>query len=406
MNQHFNGLKTLLHLALFTLILQSGAKDFQNLTWGMSQAEVKKAWTKSTLVTYKNTKIPSNYTVLLNDQENLSFRFVNNKLYDVTRFVVISQKHNNLKNIDYYDRIKKVLSKKYGECTSNDKMLTTVRDYYEINPSEKGGGLHWGNIEHIATWETPKTMVSLSCYSKKSKKSYKILLTLGCTSSKLFHTALNSQQTPIKQNKTNNLSKERAADAWQTVLIPGICTYTIPPTLEIQKGFDKIFSYLYHKEILKVTQSSDRVVAQPKREGMFKSKSYSRIIVLTRRGKRGDYLTLSTPITLSKEELIEIDQATNKKMKKDIAYAASKGLNLKIISRQPTKVVRINGIDALKMTYKRGGLNDALPVMVSSYLFYNNDCVHEITMSYRVTEKKIWAADFDKVLKSFKFEKR
>ena len=87
------------------------------------------------------------------------------------------------------------------------------------------------------------------------------------------------------------------------------------------------------------------------------------------------------------------------------ALSTSTGMKMTILSWQPAKIVRINGVDAFRTTYTRS-MNDAPPVMVNMYMIQNNDCMHTITISYRVAEKGMWATDLGKVIDTFRFKKR
>jgi hypothetical protein len=50
-------------------------------------------------------------------------------------------------------------------------------------------------------------------------------------------------------------------EMWQTVSVPGICTFQIPPTMEIQKGTYKEMNDKFRGKILGITSSPDRVAA-------------------------------------------------------------------------------------------------------------------------------------------------
>lgn len=41
-------------------------------------------------------------------------------------------------------------------------------------------------------------------------------------------------------------------------------------------------------------------------------------------------------------------------------------------------------------------------VLVNMYLFQNNDRMHTLILSYRLSEKTYWENDFKKILKSFR----
>ena len=92
-------------------------------------------------------------------------------------------------------------------------------------------------------------------------------------------------------------------------------------------------------------------------------------------------------------------------MEKAAAFLTSKGMKMTVTSWQPAKVVRVNGVDALRTTYTRR-MNDAPPVLVNMFMIQNNDRMHRITVSYRVAETEKWARDLDKVADTFKFVKR
>ena len=205
------------------------------------------------------------------------------------------------------------------------------------------------------------------------------------------------------------LPEQQSADStWETISIPGVCTYQIPPTLEIQKGAYKRGNDQFRKTVLEISESPDRVVAQPKGVNDFDpvaSKRYCRVIVDTKRGTRGDYAKLDELPAVSEAEMKDLDREIKNQTFHDWELASSKGMKATILSWQPAKIVRINNFDALFVTYTRSA-NDAPPVLVRDYQIQNNDCIHEITISYRESEKQLWADDLGKVIGTFKFTKR
>jgi hypothetical protein len=195
---------------------------------------------------------------------------------------------------------------------------------------------------------------------------------------------------------------------WQTVSIPGICTYQIPPSVEIQKGTYKEFNDKLRGLVLEIETSAERVVAQPKGINSFDPqarKRYCRIIVETDRGQLGEYESLDTPLAVSEEELRELDTFLKQQMQKEAAMYTAKKMKMDLLSWQPARIVRVNGVDALKTTYIRS-INDGQPAIVNIYCIQNNDCLHKITISYRLSEKTLWASDLDKIIDTFKFKKR
>lgn len=203
-----------------------------------------------------------------------------------------------------------------------------------------------------------------------------------------------------------SLAVQAQGTNWETVSIPGICTYQIPPTLEIQAGKYKTISDQFHKKILEITHTPDSVVAQPKGINVFNQKAlkrYCRVMVETRRGKAGDNPKLDEPMAVSAADLREVNESYKSNIYN--SAAALKGMKMKILSWLGTKVARVNGVDAILATYTRS-VNDAEPVMVRMYTIANNDAVHTITISYRESERQLWANDLNKVVESFKFKKR
>ena len=195
---------------------------------------------------------------------------------------------------------------------------------------------------------------------------------------------------------------------WQTVTIPGICTYQIPPSVEIQKGTYKKYNDKYRGLLLEKEAKSDRVVAQPKGINSLDPqafKRYCRIIVETERGSSSEYESLDEPLVVSVEELREVDSMLKQQMKQGFAMYTAKGMKMELLTWAPVKIVRVNGVDALKISYTRS-VKDGPPAIVNMYTVQNDDCMHRITISYRLSEKNLWANDLDKVIDTFKFKRR
>ena len=205
------------------------------------------------------------------------------------------------------------------------------------------------------------------------------------------------------------LTTQAQETTWQTVSIPGLCTFQIPPTVEIQKGTYKRVNDQFKKMILEINESPDRVIAQPKGINEFDPvalKKYCRIIVETERGAKGDYAKLYEPLLVSEAELKELDEEIKNQNEQQTAMLNAKGVKMTILSWQPFKITRVNGVYALVNTYTRS-INDAPSVLVQVYMMIqNNDVMHTIAISYRESEKEIWADDLRKVINTFKFEKR
>ncbi len=196
-------------------------------------------------------------------------------------------------------------------------------------------------------------------------------------------------------------------ETWNTISIPGICTYQIPPTMEIQGGNYKALNDTL-REVAFNEKSPDRVVAQPKGINSFDPQAlekYCRIIVNTTRGRAGEFDSIGTQIAPSKEELSEIDEMLKKETLQGATMASSTGAKVSMLSWNPVKIVRVNGIDTIVASFTRS-TNGGPPVAVKVYSIQNNDYLHTITISYRLSEEDLWAKDLAKVIGTFKFEKR
>lgn len=194
---------------------------------------------------------------------------------------------------------------------------------------------------------------------------------------------------------------------WKTVSVPGICTYQIPPSVELQKGTYKKLNDQFGKMILETDKSSN-VTAQPKGINNFDPaalKLYCRIIFDTEKGRQGDYAKLDEPMALSESQLKILDRALREPIEQAVAQYASKGIKFKLLSWQPLTITRVNGVDALLSVYSRSA-NDAPAVLVYTYRIENNDYLHTITISYRESERALWADDLGKAIETFKFKKR
>jgi hypothetical protein len=196
-----------------------------------------------------------------------------------------------------------------------------------------------------------------------------------------------------------------AQDAsWETVSVPGICTFQIPLTIEVQAGSYKEVADRLKKSVLEIDESPYHVVAQQKGLNAKEPaafKLYCRIIVDTEKGALGDHPKLGEPLALSALQLRELDTELKQQLQQTAALMTSKGMKMTVLTQQPVKIVRVNGVDALMKTHTRS-MNDAPPVLVRMYMIQNNDCLHRITISYRESEGSLWAIDFTKVIDTFK----
>ena len=194
-------------------------------------------------------------------------------------------------------------------------------------------------------------------------------------------------------------------ESWQTVSIPGICTYQIPPTMEIMKGLYKKINNTFLEKTLQIDSSKNCIIAQQKGINSFNKqamKHYCRVIINIFKGEPGDYEPFDS--NMSQAELQEFNATIKQYMEKSLTRLNSKGIKTIIHSWLPAKIIKIDGTNAIQITYTRS-TNKNPSVLVKMYMIPKNDYMMRVTISYRIAEKKLWAKDLDTVINTFKFKK-
>jgi hypothetical protein len=120
-------------------------------------------------------------------------------------------------------------------------------------------------------------------------------------------------------------------------------------------------------------------------------------LVETQIGNFGDFQPLSFNITtVTAAEINELNLNVKQKTISDLA-----SIGHTMIEWYPLKVKKVNGLPCIHVSYRRQlGTNPI--VLVNYYIFQNNDRMHSLTLSYRVSESGIWKTDFDRILASFR----
>lgn len=195
---------------------------------------------------------------------------------------------------------------------------------------------------------------------------------------------------------------------WHTISMPTVGTFQIPQSMEIQAGKYKEMSDAIQKK-LEIPFNENRVIIQQKRLNEYDKKafqSYARILVETDYGNPGDYENITTHIDASKQELQVLDTTFRKEMEESFSKINSTGtMTMKLLSWTPVSIVQINGISMIKLQYTRT-VNNAPAALVNLFVVQNNDRMHRITVSYRQVDANLWKNDLDKVIYTFKFNRR
>lgn len=172
---------------------------------------------------------------------------------------------------------------------------------------------------------------------------------------------------------------------------------SVPANMEMQTRKYTIGEN-YEKEKFRFEVSDSRIVFQQKGiDGDEKNEfsPYARVILKTTIGNAGDFEKLTTKLTATASELSKL----NTQIRNQIAQSFI-GTGVRIVKWYGVKIVNVNGITALNISYSRQ-LNDQPYVVVSVYQFNNNDRLHKLTLSYAEQDAEKWKLLSSKILTSF-----
>ncbi len=186
-------------------------------------------------------------------------------------------------------------------------------------------------------------------------------------------------------------------NGWEKIYIKNIGSFDLPPTMEIQKGKYKEFI----DEVKKIKgYDATQITAQQKglnefgKEGFEK---YARVMVETTFGSAGDFEKLNFNLApYTQMDISELNSTYKLQIQQSFI-----GTGLKLIEWYPLKLEKVNGMSCIHISYKRQ-LQDKPFVLVHIYYFHNNDRMHSLTLSYRLSELDYWKSDYATILKSFR----
>lgn len=125
--------------------------------------------------------------------------------------------------------------------------------------------------------------------------------------------------------------------------------------------------------------------------------TYARVIINTSIEQAGAFDNMNT-WSLSNDELRQLDDVLRRQQLQDENQPA--GMD-KLIAWHGSSITTINGCKAIKTSYLRQ-LNDNPPVYVEAYMFQNDDRMHQLILSYRQKDEKLWKPLYSQILNSFK----
>jgi len=186
-------------------------------------------------------------------------------------------------------------------------------------------------------------------------------------------------------------------DGWQRIYVKNLGSFDLPPTMEVQKGKYKEYIDDLNK---KRGYDANQLVAQQKGLNSFENngfKKYARVMLETTIKSPGDYSKLDFNIlTISQSDIQELNITFKQQIEQGFI-----GSDLKLIEWYPLKIEKANGMSCLHIRYKRQLKNEPL-VLVNTYIFQNNDRMHTLTLSYRLSDVGFWKVNYDSILKSFR----
>lgn len=188
-----------------------------------------------------------------------------------------------------------------------------------------------------------------------------------------------------KSNNTSSTNKNAAVapvnySGWKTISIGEVASLQYPPTMEVQN--DK-----YRSITGSPTPGNNDIHLQQYGLNDMTPEGRSRYARVLFNTKNSDVrVSLYEKLKLTRTELDELNTTFYDSLKPEM-----KMLSGKILTKEPTQVKTINGIDCLYNTYTRQLKNNPV-VIVHSYHFFNNQYIHQIKISYRESEKTYWTA--------------
>ncbi len=221
------------------------------------------------------------------------------------------------------------------------------------------------------------------------------------------------------QTRSPNVSDSQSTitqgTQWPTYSISDACSITVPLTMELRdenSNAGKLFSVINPLLFKLICEDCDvfsdhsKIVFQP--EGMNSdnpqdidraTSTYARIIIEF--GYNYD-VSQEDIKSMTADDIAEYDDAIGKQYKSEFDYTQQALGKTGSFVWYPVKREKLGGKYCLVLDYDRSGLQGM--VKVKKYLFYYNGKEIDITCSYRISEKQKYEKDFEKVIRTVKFD--
>lgn len=146
----------ILSVTVFLAPQLASASDFREVTWGMSQSEVKK--TETTAPVAQRKEYLAYKGKVAGFSSIIYYTFIDDKLVYAT-YLLNEQHLNSNDYIHDYKTLKTKLTKKYAQPTKDG--LQWKDDMYKSDPTHWGMAVAMGQLSYFAIWGTETTSVSL-----------------------------------------------------------------------------------------------------------------------------------------------------------------------------------------------------------------------------------------------------
>jgi len=197
------------------------------------------------------------------------------------------------------------------------------------------------------------------------------------------------------QNQPSSTDSPSGEELWTTVIIKGIGTIEIPPTMEVQSGKYKEFVDTQRK--LK-GYKTPQLVIQPKGINDLEQEplaKYARVLISKEVHAESMELGLYFDFAdFTPDDVSELNTVFQEQILSQLPQ------EIKILEWYPLELKRVNRMSAMRIGFRRR-LRDNPPVVVYSYKFFNFYETYELTVSYRQSESEYWKNDLTRLVNSF-----
>ena len=202
-----------------------------------------------------------------------------------------------------------------------------------------------------------------------------------------------------------SLDQNNIPQDWIVYEIENVGIIAIPPSLELRDNnsyialaADIVFDDIRVNKKLRLLKSN--LTFQPKgvnERNKYATLLYSRILVHHTTGSSGDFLKYNEKMDLTENEKMKL----NEQFRNEV-IAPMESFGIKLIQWYPPEYNSDNELSYIKISYNRQMKENPI-IYTELYKFFNDNEFVELTLSYRLSEKNIWAEDFSKVYKTFNF---